>query len=128
MSSKNVKDKDIQVIIGNLLRYGIWSALFVSIAGGIIYLVRHNQEAVHYNSFKEKHHNLFQLIGTTLKVASRGNGPNIMTGILLLFLTPILRVVFSLIAFTLEKDYLYVVITLIVIIIIGLSIVFGFSH
>jgi len=129
MGASNIKDKDIQLTIGALLRYGIWTSLFVSITGGVLYLIKHYPEVVHYDNFKGEDTNLFQLLSATLQGAGKGNARDIiMTGILLLFLTPVLRIIFSLVAFFLEKDYLYTAITLIVIIIIALSISFGFAH
>lgn len=129
MRNSNIKDKDIQLTIGTLLRYGVWTSLFVSVTGGVLYLIKHYPEVVHYGNFTGKDTNLFQLLATTLQGATKGNARDIiMTGILFLFLTPILRIIFSLVAFFLEKDYLYTAITLIVIIIIALSISFGFTH
>jgi len=129
MGNSSIKDKDIQFTIGTLLRYGIWTALFVSVTGGALYLIKHSREIVAYGSFTGKNKNLSQLIIATIEGAVRGNARDIiMTGILLLFLTPVLRIIFSLVAFFLEKDYLYTLITFIVIVIIILSISFGFSH
>lgn len=49
----------------------------------------------------------------------------IMTGLLLLILTPIFRVGVSIIAFFKQKDYLYIIITAIVLVILVVSFVFG---
>lgn len=124
-----VKDRDIQQIVGNLLRYGIWISLGVTCLGGIIYIIRHSQEPVDYSQFTENRHDMYSLISAAIDGALQFRGRAIiLLGILLLFLTPILRVLFSLVAFLLEKDYLYVAITLIVISIICYSVTFGFSH
>ena len=50
----------------------------------------------------------------------------IMTGLLILILTPILRVFIGIIGFYLEKDYLYVKISSIVLVILILSFFIGF--
>ncbi len=124
-----VKDRDIQLIIGYLLRYGIWSALSVTFIGGIVYLFRHHQELNSFSTFTEKDVNMRDFIGNTITGLLQGKGRAvIMAGILLLFLTPILRILFSLVAFLLEKDYLYVLITLIVVAIICFSVFFWFAH
>lgn len=128
MESK-IRDRDIQYIIGNLLRYGVWIALSVAVLGGIIFLFNHEQETVHYDTFTEQNKTVFSLLREMFRGIFSGNGEAvILLGIMLLFLTPILRVFFSLIAFVLEKDYLYVCITLIVIGIISFSIFYGFAH
>lgn len=129
MEKNQIRDKDIQYVIGNLLRYGVWIALGVAALGGLIYLFRHEQEMVHYGNFVEQDINIFVLIREMLQDVSKGKGESvILLGIILLFLTPILRIIFSLIAFLVEKDYLYVGITLIVIGIICFSVFFGFAH
>ncbi|WP_134090550.1 DUF1634 domain-containing protein [Olivibacter sp. XZL3] len=129
MQSDKLRDRDIQLIIGNLLRYGVWTALAVAALGGLIYLFNHEQELVHYGNFVEKDVSIFALVEQTLKGAARVKGDDIiLLGILLLFLTPILRILFSLIAFLLEKDFLYVGITALVIAIICFSVFFGFAH
>lgn len=122
-------EKDFQTIIGNLLRYGVWISLSVAFIGGIVYLLNHGTQIEDYSVFKENDRNIFEVIAAVYNGAITGDGASlIFTGIILLFLTPVLRVLLSLFSFLLEKDYLYVGITLIVIAIIIISISFGFSH
>ncbi len=122
-------EKDFQTIIGNLLRYGVWISLSVAFIGGIVYLIHNGNQIEDYSVFKENDRNIFEVIATIYDGAIQGNGESlIFTGIIFLFMTPVLRVLLSLFSFLLEKDYLYVGITLIVIAIIIISISFGFSH
>ncbi|WDF61569.1 DUF1634 domain-containing protein [Flavobacterium sp. KACC 22758] len=129
MQHEKFGEKDFQTIIGNLLRYGVWISLSVAFIGGIVYLMHHGSEIEDYSVFKENDRNIFEVISTVVNGAIDGRGEYlIFFGIILLFLTPVFRVLLSLFSFMLEKDYLYVVITLIVILIIITSISFGFSH
>lgn len=129
MTQEKFGEKDFQAIIGNLLRYGVWTSLSVAFIGGIVYLLNHSQEVENYSVFKENDRNIFEVISAVYNGAIQGKGESIIfSGIILLFLTPVFRVLLSLFSFLLEKDYLYVVITTIVIGIIILSISFGFSH
>jgi len=129
MQHEKFGEKDFQTIIGNLLRYGVWISLSVAFLGGIVYLMHHGNEIEDYSVFKENDRNIFEVIATVYNGAISGDGAYlIFVGIILLFLTPVFRVLLSLFSFILEKDYLYVVITLIVILIIITSISFGFSH
>ena len=122
-------EKDFQTIIGNLLRYGVWISLSVAFIGGIVYLIHNGNQIEDYSVFKENDRNIFEVIAAIYNGAIQGNGESlIFTGIIFLFMTPVLRVLLSLFSFLLEKDYLYVGITLIVIMIIIISISFGFSH
>lgn len=122
-------DNQLQSLIGNVLRYGVLSALTVTLLGGIILLAKDSQQIVSYATFAEKDQNLFLVFQTILAGVKVWNGESIIfLGILLLFLTPVLRLFLSLFSFMLEKDALYVAITLIVIAVIILSVSFGFSH
>ncbi|ASZ12522.1 DUF1634 domain-containing protein [Chitinophaga pendula] len=120
---EKVKDKDLQYVIGNLLRWGVWSSMAIALLGGAIYLYRHGQEIVNYPRFEEQDHDMLAILKDIFHGIAAGHGRSlIMLGIILLFATPVMRVVFSLIGFALEKDKLYVVITLIVLTIIFVSI------
>lgn len=129
MSTTKFTDNQLQSIIGNVLRYGVLSALTVTLLGGIILLAKDSQQVVSFSTFVEKDQNLFVVFKTILQGVKEWNGESIIfLGILLLFLTPALRLLLSLFSFILEKDAMYVVITLIVIAVIILSVSFGFSH
>ncbi|WP_353160656.1 DUF1634 domain-containing protein [Myroides odoratus] len=129
MSTTKFTDNQLQSIIGNVLRYGVLSALTVTLLGGIILLAKDSQQVVSFSTFAEKDQNLFVVFKTILQGIKDWNGESIIfLGILLLFLTPALRLLLSLFSFILEKDAMYVVITLIVIAVIILSVSFGFSH
>jgi len=122
-------EKNFQNIIGNLLRYGVWISLTVAAIGGVIYLVHHGNDIEDYSVFTENDRSIFAVVSTVLSGVGQGQGESIIfLGVILLFLTPALRMLLSLFSFLMEKDYLYTVITLIVIAIIGVSVFLGFSH
>lgn len=122
-------EKNFQNIIGNLLRYGVWISLSVAAIGGIIYLLHHGNDIEDYSVFTENDRSIFAVVSTVLSGVAQGQGESIIfLGVILLFLTPALRMLLSLFSFLLEKDYLYTGITLIVIAIIGVSVFLGFSH
>lgn len=129
MENEKFGEKDFQQLIGNLLRYGVWTSLSVAFLGGIIYLLHYGNQPVNYSQFIENDRSIFQVVTSVLEGISTFQGESIIfLGIILLFLTPVLRVILSLFSFLLEKDYLYVGITMIVILIIGMSVWLGFSH
>lgn len=129
MTHEKFGEKDFQKIVGNLLRYGVWISLSVAFIGGIVYLLHHGNDIENYSVFKENDRNIFEVIAAVYNGVVQGQGESIIFfGIVLLFLTPVFRVLLSLFSFLLEKDYLYVIITTIVIGIIIMSISFGFSH
>ncbi|MCQ6958185.1 DUF1634 domain-containing protein [Mucilaginibacter aquariorum] len=115
------KDKDMQAIIGWVLRAGVFVSMLVVFIGGVIYLYRHGQTITNYHEFKgvpDFVHSPAGIINGILTLRGRAI---IQAGIVLLIATPIVRVVFSAVGFIIEKDYLYTGITFIVLLIIVIS-------
>lgn len=107
-------DQTTEAIIGNLLRAGVLLAALVVLAGGVVYLARHGIEPADYHVFHGEPSDLRHVRGI-LHGAWTGRGRGIIQlGLLLLIATPIARVTFSIVAFAIEKDRLYVIFTLIV--------------
>ncbi|HEV3117411.1 MAG TPA: DUF1634 domain-containing protein [Gemmataceae bacterium] len=108
-------DRRVEVIVGNLLRFGVLLAAVVVLIGGILYLVQHGSEAPDYRTFDENRNKELRTLSGTLKAAwhleSRGL---IQLGLFILIATPVARVAFTIYAFLRERDYTYVAITLIV--------------
>ena len=122
-----MKDKDIQLFIGSLLRWGVLLSMAVVIFGGVVYLYRHGQSVMDYSTFKgqpDLTSNFKAIINGVITFRGRAI---IQLGILLLIATPIARVVYSAIGFIAEKDYLYLSIALIVLSIIIASMLGGFG-
>lgn len=114
MKAKGWTDQRTEVIIGSLLRTGVILAASVVLIGGIVYLARHGHETIDYTNFHGEPEALKSIPAVVGGVASGSARAIIQLGLLLLIATPIARVLFAAIAFALEKDYVYVVITLIV--------------
>ncbi len=119
------KDADVKLMIGSLLRWGVIVSMSVVFIGGLIYLYRHGNETASYHQFTGEPNFLKNIQGILQGVAAIKGRAIIQTGILLLIATPIARVLLSVFSFLLEKDYLYVVITMIVFGIIVFSMLSG---
>jgi len=118
-------DQRVEVIIGNLLRAGVLLAAAVVLVGAAVYLVRHGSAAPHYAVFRGEPTDLRTPSGVIADaVALRGRGI-IQLGLLLLLATPVARVAFSVFAFAMERDRLYVVVTLIVLAVLVFSLAGG---
>ena len=115
---KEFKDTDIQGIIGWVLRAGVFISMLVVFIGGVIYLSRHSSEHIDYHEFKGVPDFVHTLPGILHGILNGRGRAIIQAGIILLIATPILRIVFSAIGFIIEKDYLYVGISLLVLLII----------
>jgi uncharacterized membrane protein len=107
-----LSDRRLEAIIGNLLRAGVVIAATITSIGGVIYLAHSGESPAHYRVFQGEPADLRQVKGV-LSDASSGDGRGIMQlGLVLLIATPVARVAFSLAAFAVQQDRLYVVVTL----------------
>lgn len=114
-------DKDIQKMLGSILRYGVMSAAICVIAGGIIFLINQGAGTPEYHHFLGARPELRSLSGILVGVRHLDGDAIIQLGVALLIATPIARVLFSVFAFALEKDFLYVSISMLVLAIILFS-------
>lgn len=118
-------DQYVEELIGNLLQTGVILASAVVLLGGSIYLVRHGLAAPQYHVFMGEPSDLRTMAGIVRDALTlRGRGI-IQLGLLLLIATPIARVAFSVAAFAVQRDRLYVAITLIVLAILLYSVTSG---
>ena len=122
----------MDLMIGKLLRYGVMLACGITLFGGIIYLYQHHGASIqHYKPipddqpFPGVEYYLRELSTIIPRVISFDGAAIIQLGVCVLIATPILRVAFSVIGFLIEKDYMYVVITLIVLSIIIANMLLG---
>lgn len=125
--SNYFRDKDIQQLIGKQLRVGVIASSIIVFIGGVIYLIRHGHEQPSYGDFTGVREGLANLPGIWQGVLENKGMNIIQLGVVLLIATPIIRIAFSVIAFLIEKDYLYVGITLIVLGIILFSMMGGLA-
>jgi uncharacterized membrane protein len=107
-------DFRIEIIVGTLLRTGVIIAASVVLFGAVLYLTRHGHEIPNYASFHGEPESLKSPVEIFQGVTHMSARAIIQLGLLLLIATPVARVLFSAIAFALERDPMYVVITLIV--------------
>ena len=124
MAASNFKDKDMQAVIGWILRVGVIVSLSIVIFGGVVYLYRHGHSIADYSTFKGVPEFVYPSNIISGVLAFRGRAI-IQAGIILLIATPVLRIIFSFIGFIIEKDRLYTFISLLVLLIIIASMVSG---
>jgi uncharacterized membrane protein len=121
-------DEKLQLLISLTLRVGVLSASAFGLAGGLLFFASHPQNA-DFNVFRGASmpfstpgaifRQAFQTPGEPLSL--RGLSI-VQVGILLLLATPVIRVVFSVVGFALERDRVYVLITVLVLLVLSLSI------
>ncbi|MBW7676432.1 DUF1634 domain-containing protein [Chryseobacterium chendengshani] len=125
---KNFTDLDLNRSVGNLLRLGVILSVITSLIGFIKLFIE---------GFKmPRKYKLLDMGTSSEKVWShfwetlcKGEGMAIIQlGILMLIFTPLMRIIFALIGYLKEKDYLYVAISSIVLIIMVISFITGYAH
>jgi uncharacterized membrane protein len=120
-------DEQVEQFIGNLLRTGVILAAVVVLAGGLLFLARHGREPRHdYQEFHEESVELRGPVAIVRDAATLKSGGLIQLGLLLLIATPVARVVFSVFSFARQRDALYVMVTLIVLVVLLYSLFSGY--
>ncbi len=107
-------EEQVENTIAQLLRGGVLLAAIVVIVGAVLYLGSSPLTRVSYRTFQGEPEHLKSVHGI-VRSAFAGQARSIMQlGLLLLIATPIARVIFSVFAFAIEGDRMYVIFTLIV--------------
>jgi uncharacterized membrane protein len=122
---KKFKDRDMQLLLGWVLRAGTVISITIVFLGGIIYLYGHGHTVANYKTFIGVPGFVQHFQGLKNGALNFEGQAIIQIGIILLIATPILRVVCSAIGFVFEKDYMYVGISLLVLFIIFMSTMSG---
>ena len=119
------QDQDLDNALGMLLRIGVLLAATVVLAGGAVHLAEHGGESARtYQDFGAQPEYLRHVASVLRHAATADGRAIIQLGILLLIATPIARVIFSVFAFWVQRDYLYVGTTVIVLVILLYSLLF----
>lgn len=124
----DIKDVQLQRMIGFTLRSGVLVAILIGLFGGTIFFQAHRADKVAFHIFVGTK-SLYASPSRTVQQAlhpqvrdKENRGLAIaQVGIICLLLTPVIRVVFSLIGFALERDTAYVCITAIVLMTLTIS-------
>ncbi|SIQ62262.1 Uncharacterized membrane protein [Chryseobacterium sp. RU37D] len=125
---KNFTDVDLNRSVGNLLRLGVILSVVTSLAGFVKlfsegFKMPKKYASLDMGSSSEK------VWGHFWNSLCKGEGMAIIQlGILLLVFTPLMRIIFALIGYLKEKDYIYVVISSIVLAIMAISFFTGYAH
>lgn len=117
----NLTNQQLQILVGNLLRIGVIIAAITVLIGGVIYLYNHAFQPIDYKVFHRVPPDLCNIPGiitNTLELHGKGF---IQLGLLILIATPVARVAVSIIGFALQRDFLYVIVTSIVFIVLMYS-------
>lgn len=116
MPSKGVAmdDQRLEILIANLLRAGVLLAAALVLGGGVAYLAHTHASRVSYRVFAPSPDGIRRVPGIVLSAAHFSSQGWMQLGLLLLIATPVARVVMAVVGFAMQRDRLYVVVSLIV--------------
>jgi len=109
-----LSEQRLKAFLGNLLRAGVIVAGVIVMLGGALYLIRHGDATPEYRIFRGEPVELKTVGGIISGVISLRARAIIQLGLLLLIFTPVARVALSLYAFAVQRDRVYVAVTLFV--------------
>jgi uncharacterized membrane protein len=109
-----VSDKRVERLLGKILRAGVLISALLVAAGGLVFLVRHGSEPFGARVFEAEPEWLRDPAGIVRATVALHGRAMIQLGLLILIATPVARVAMAAVSFSRERDYTYVVITLIV--------------
>ena len=118
---KAMDDRRLETMVGNLLRTGVLLAAALVSIGGVFYPLQHHADPVSYRTFVPGADGVRTFSGVVHSALRFESVGWIQLGLLLLIATPVARVVLAVVGFALERDRLYVVVSLIVLVILVAS-------
>jgi len=118
-------DKEFDTLLGHVLRAGVLLAAIVVSCGGVVYLVKYGHAVPEYHVFRGEPGDLRSVSGVVSDAWSLSGRGLIQLGLLLLIATPVARVLFSVVGFLLQRNWLYVAITLFVLVLLAYGLMNG---
>ena len=107
-------DRQVEQWISLVLRAGVIAAAVIGLAGGVAHLVLHAGDVPAFGVFHGEPAALRHMGEVVAGALALHTEALIQAGLLLLIAVPIVRVVVSVVAFAIERDLLYVGVTVLV--------------
>lgn len=118
-------DDAVEQLVGRLLQIGVAISALVVLVGGVLLLLQHGAEVPDYSTFRGEPESIRTLYGIVHGLRALDARSIIQFGLLLLIATPILRVAFTWVAFLLQRDWVYVAITSVVLVLLLFGLISG---
>lgn len=128
---KTSEKTDIQLLIARTLRWGVGIACALAVVGGAMYLWQHGgdpmKDYTHFPADAESSRTAYTTLeGIFSGVMGLTAVGWIQLGVVVLLLTPMMRVALSLVDFVKERDWLYAFITAVVLSVIIVNSIGGY--
>lgn len=118
-------EERMEQLVGNLLRIGVLLAAAVTLLGGAVFLMHHGSQVPDYSVFRGQPPMLSSLGGIIAGALALETAAIVQLGIVILIATPVTRVLLTLVAFAIQRDWMYVLISAIVLALLGYSLFVG---
>jgi uncharacterized membrane protein len=113
-ATRDRRDENVEQIIGRLLQFGVLLAALVVLIGGSMLLAQYGRIPANFTVFKGEDP-VLKGIGAIVHGVMMGDSRAIVQlGLVLLIATPVARVALTLVAFALQRDRVYVLVTAVV--------------
>lgn len=114
--SPEAAGRRLEMLVGRLLQIGVLASAVLVLAGGVLVLSQHGTATADFRTFSGAPER-FRSVGGILRAVLAGDRLGLLQlGLILLIATPVARVAFTLVAFTVQRDRIYVVLTAIVLV------------
>jgi uncharacterized membrane protein len=120
-----VTQHEVEQVIGRLLQVGVLLAAAVVLTGGVMFLAQHGSTTADYHVFRGEPAMLSQLGGILRGAWALDPSAVVQFGLVLLIATPVARVALTLVAFALQRDRAFVMLTLLVLVLLVFGLVSG---
>ena len=124
-ASTRVSDQEVEQLIGRLLQIGVLLAAFWTLVGGALVLAKHGGTPADYRVFRGEPDALRSLGSIVRGAFSFQSTFVVQLGLVLLIATPVVRVAFTLVAFAIQRDRMYVLITFVVLALLLYGLIYG---
>ncbi len=122
---ERLSDFQVEQLVGRLLQIGVLISAIIVIVGGVLIVAQHGSMPAVYTPFRGEPAYLRSLGGIFRGAMAFNSLAIVQLGLVMLIATPVLRVAFTLVAFAIQRDRTYVLITLIVLSVLMYGLLFG---
>lgn len=115
-------DERMDTEMGRLLQVGVLVASATVLVGGVLFLLAHGAARADFRTFRGEPATLRHVRPMAAAIAHGDPAAIIQLGVFLLIATPIARVVFAAVSFFRERDWMYVAVSVTVLLVLLLGV------
>jgi uncharacterized membrane protein len=122
---RSLTEEQFDLLLAHVLRTGVVTAAALVVVGAIIYIARGAHVVPQFSYFSGEPGDLRSISGVLADARQLGGRGLMQLGVIALIATPIVRVALSAVVFLRIRDWLYTIVTLIVLVLLLYGVVNG---